>query len=92
MRTKDYKAELEKISEGYQDARDEEFHKQFIQEFLHSINTGYVLTEDDIRGFLESFTFPEEFEWAASEYESQIDAYEDAKHEEAKDEKMGLND
>ena len=91
-RSRDYKADIEKISEGYQDARDKRFHSEFIQEFLYSIDTGYVLTEDDLRGFLESFTFPEEFEWSASEYESQRDSYEDAKYEEMKDERMGLND
>ena len=87
MRTRDYKAGIEKVAAGYQDARDFEFNMQFRDTFYKD-----DLTEDDVKGFLESFTFPEEFEWAASEYESQIDAYEDAKHEEARDERMGLND
>ena len=91
MRTRDYKANIEKISERYQEAKDDEFNDQFV-EFITGTPTDEKLTESDIRGFLESFTFPEEFEWSASEYESQIDAYEDAKFEEARDERLGLND
>ena len=95
MRTRDYKADIEKISEGYQEARDEEFNDQFRdflcdEEYVMKSNT--IITEDDVQGFLESFTFPEEFEWSASEYESQIDAYEDAKFESFKDERLGLNE
>ena len=91
MRTRDYKANIEKISERYQEAKDDEFNDQLV-EFITGTPTDEKLTESDIRGFLESFTFPEEFEWSASEYESQIDAYEDAKFEEARDERLGLND
>jgi len=89
MRTRNYKADIEKISEGYEDAKDKEFNTQF-RDFVG--DETIFITEDDIQGFLDSFTFPEEFEWAASEYESQRDAYEDAKFEEMRDERMGLND
>ena len=56
---------------NYEEARDYEFRQQFMQEF----NIGAIpndLTYDDIQGFLDSFTFPDEEEWLASEYESHL--------------------
>ena len=45
--------------------------------------TGVVI-EDDIQGFLDSFTFQEEFEWCINEYEEQRQAYEEVRYEKIK--------
>ena len=87
MRTRDYKAELDEIANGYQEARDEEFNAQFRDMFFMATD---ILTEDDIQGFLDSFTFPDEEDWAADEFESRRDSYYDAKMEEEKDRRMGI--
>jgi len=95
MRTKNYKAELEKLSDDYQDARDFEFTEQltqFLSEYIYFPTTNVVelkeITEDDLTGFIDSFDFPEEWDWCMSEYESRLDTFQDAKYEEMKDERM----
>ena len=94
MRTNTYKANLELIAEGYEEARDIEFDIQFRdmfnEYFLTEKGMKIVITEDDIQGFIDSFDFPDEDEWCEDELESQRDAFEDAKYEEYKDRKMGL--
>ncbi len=89
MRTTTYKADLEELADEYQDARDAEFTTQFRDMFM---NNGYMLdiTEDDIQGFIDSFDFLGEDEWCASEYQSRMESFEDAKYEEMKDERCGL--
>ena len=91
MRTNTYKANLERIAEGYEEARDIEFDIQFRdmfnEYFLTEKGMKIVITEDDLQGFIDSFNFEEEFEWCASEYESQRDSYEDAKYEQMRDER-----
>ena len=84
MRTSDYKAKVEEYAEGYQEARDDAFNDEFV-DFITGTPTDDKLTEDDIRGFLDSFTFPDEDEWATSEYESARDSFEDAKYQEWKE-------
>ena len=100
MRTRNYKADLEELEDGYEEAREVEFDQQFrdfISEFvqvgtIHEEHNSLLptITEDDIQGFLDSFDFPDVDEWCASEYESRRDSFEDAKYEEMKDERMGL--
>ena len=89
-----YKAELERIAEKYEEAKEEEFDSQFRDMFSEYFTTKMgmhtTITEDDVQGFLDSFTFESEAEWCASEYESQRDDYGDAKYEEMRDRKMGL--
>ena len=88
MRTRNYKANLDEIAEGYQNARDCEFDTE-LTTFIRETKEEYgVVTEDDVQGFVDSFDFPDEYEWAAAEYESQRDSYYDAKYEEMKDERM----
>ena len=85
MRTRDYKAALEEIANGYQEARDEEFNQQLI-DFL-PMDKKIIVTEDDLQGFLDSFTFPDEADWCADEYEEKQGAYADAKYEEMRDDR-----
>ena len=87
MRTRNYKANLELIAEGYQVARDDEFYVQ-LMDFIKESDG--LVTEDDLQGFIDSFDFPDEDEWCATEFESQRDSFEDAKYEEYRDRKMGL--
>ena len=43
------------------------------------------LTEDDIQGFIDSFTFDSEEEWCINEYESRLDSFNDQKYQEFKE-------
>ena len=90
MINRHYKADLEDIAEGYQTARDCEFDTQLMDFIKETREAEGVVTEDDLQGFLDNFTFPDEDEYCATEYADQIDAFEDAKYEEARDRKMGL--
>ncbi len=90
MRTRNYKADLEELADGYEDARAEEFSTQFYDFIKETVKDEYVLTEDDIQGFIDSFDFLGEDEWCASEYQSRMESFEDAKYEEMKDERCGL--
>ena len=85
-RTRNYKADLEELEEGYEDARNTEFLEQF-KDIFYEDNSLNDITEDDIQGFLYSFTFPDVADWCAAEYESRRDSFEDAKYQEFKDER-----
>ena len=88
-RTRDMKARAEQLSEGYQDAKDYEFNEQFTN-FITGTPASQPLTEEDVQGFLDSFTFPDETEWSWNEMESELDDIDDQRYEEEKDRKMGL--
>ena len=88
--TRYYKADLEAIAEGYQTARDNEFDTQLMDFIKETRELEGVVTEDDLQGFLDNFTFEDEYDWCFNEYEEQRLAYEDAKYEEERDRKMGL--
>ena len=88
--TRQYKADLEAIAEGYQTARDCEFDTQLTDFIRETRETEGVVTEDDIQGFLDNFTFEDEYDWCFNEYEEQRLAFEDAKYEESRDREMGL--
>ena len=94
--TRQYKADLEELADGYQEARDVEFSiqlKDFLEDFItHDYGNAWNIgiTEDDVRGFIDSFDFPSESDWCADEYESRRDSFEDAKYEQMRDERMGL--
>ena len=93
MRTRDYKSKLEEYEDQYQEARDEEFRQQFQFELMYKMSETYggvwifetPITEDDIQGFIDSFTFPDIDQWCADQYESERDAYADAKYQEFKE-------
>ena len=89
--TRQYKADLEEIADGYQEARDEAFNNEFVKFFAELIIEGNI-TEDDIQGFMDSFDFPSESDWCADEYESRRDSFYDAKYEEMRDERMERED
>ncbi len=76
-------------SDDYQEAKDYEFNQQFRDMFIEK---GYLnsITEDDVQGFIDSFTFPEEDEWCMNMACGEADDYFDAKYEEEKDRRMGL--
>ena len=89
MRSKsqDYKTSLELLGDEYQEARDTEFTIQFQDEFGDEFNAIYKITEDDLQGFLDSFTFPDEDQWCVDEYERRLANFNDAKYEAFKDER-----
>ena len=80
-RIKDRATEL---AEGYEEARDEAFNEEFRDMFSQE---KYVITEEDLQGFLDSFTFPEEGDWALDQAESEYEGYMDSKYEQMKDER-----
>ncbi len=82
---------VENNSDKYQEARDEEFTQQ-LQDFLseEGFVKGLIITEDDMQGFIDSFTFTDEADWLVSAYESEIGECADRAYDEAKDEAMGL--
>ena len=84
--TRQYKADLEELADSYQQARDDEFNQQLIDFLPMDKNT--VVSEDDITGFIDSFTFDSEEEWCINEYESRRDSYHDQKYQEFKDRDM----
>ena len=66
--TRQYKADLEELADGYQEARDEAFGQQFrdfVEEFIEEfidVDTGVLMdiNKDDIQEFMDSFDFPNE--------------------------------
>ncbi len=89
MHIKDLKTKVEAKADSYQLAKDEAFTEQF-NDFI----SGYALddkainpmSEDDLQGFIDSFTFPDEADWCLDEVLSDIDTAEDAKYQLQKDE------
>ena len=76
-------------SDDYQKARDDAFDDQF-RDFVSETKFPECITEDDVQGFLDSFTFDDEDEWAMNKACNEVDDYYDAKYEEEKDRRMGL--
>jgi len=85
--TRQYKADLEELADGYQDAKDYEFNQQFVKFFAELIIEGNI-TEDDIQGFIDSFDFPSEDEWVVDEYQSRLDDFNDQKYQSFKDDQI----
>ena len=76
------------LSEGYEEARDEAFNEEFADMFATKL--GRIkddVTYDDVQGFLDSFTFPEEGDWAMDQAQSEYEGYMDSKYEQMKDER-----
>ena len=90
MRTREYKAALDEIEEGYQNAKDDAFHAEFKSFYESYAENAETIIEEDVQCFLDSFTFPDAAEWCRKEFEDRRDAFEDAKMEEARDKEMGL--
>ncbi len=88
------------LSEGYQEARDEEFHIQFQDMFMRCVNTDFgsdfilkdTITEDDVQGFLNSFDedYPLETNWSWDEANAELDEVGDQQMELAKDKEMEI--
>jgi len=74
------------LAEGYEEARDEEFNMQF-QDFITALDAFNTVTYDDVQGFMDSFTFPEESDWAMDKAESELEDIEDQRYEQWKDER-----
>ena len=76
------------LSEGYEEARDEAFNEEFKDMFIHCFDKkNLVLTVDDAQGFLDSFTFPEEGEWAMDQAQNELEDIGDQQYEQWRDER-----
>ena len=73
------------LAEGYQEARTKEFDMDFRDWLIDDCPA--TLSEDDVKGFIESFTFPTENEWALAQAEAEVAEMEDARRQLAKDER-----
>ena len=91
MRTRDFKARAEEFEDQYEDARDEAFNDEFLIEFTpifskqYGMNLSNIITEEDVQGFLDSFTFPDEADWCADQVQSELDDIGDQKYQEWKE-------
>jgi hypothetical protein len=86
MRTRDIKARAEELLEGYDEARAEAFYEEFEDMFV--VNGALApINEDDVQGFIDSFTFPDEDEWAYDQVENEIADIEDQRYQQMKDER-----
>jgi len=79
--------EIEESGE-YQEARDEAFDKE-LKDMLDDIYPATV-TEDDVKGLLDSFEFPTEEEFIWEKVNSEYGDYCDQAYEQMRDERMGL--
>jgi hypothetical protein len=86
MRNSYYKRAIETIAEQYEEARDEAFSDAFKVEAMKIITNNEICTKDDIQGFLDNWTFPDELDWCENKFNEERGAYEDAKYQEMKDE------
>ena len=61
-------------SGDYQEARDEAFNDE-LRDFLcdeeHVLNPG-IITEEDIQGFMDSFTFQDEMDWCYDKVDGEL--------------------
>ena len=86
--------------EDYQEARDEAFNEEFQDTFMKMVQTGdtrnfimkELVTEDDIQGFIDAFTFKDEDDWLSDEYASYIGDLQDQAYDSYKDEQFERRD
>ena len=74
-------------SDDYQAERDIAFNEEFRDNFSDNTGNLYVITEDDVRSFLDSFDFPDPAKWACDKAEQERDEWADRKYEQYKDER-----
>ncbi len=85
MRTRDLKRRMEEVEEGYDEAYEEAFSlefRDFIKPMLHDND---VITEDDLQGFLDSFTFPDQADWCYDKVQSELDDIGDQRYQQHKE-------
>ncbi len=75
-------------SDDYQEAKNTEFDQQ-LKDFL-TADTETIVSEDDIQGFLDSFTFPDKDEWCMNKACGETEDAAEARYEQMKDERIGL--
>ena len=64
----------------YEEARDEEFDRQFKDFYNETIQDNDIITPDDVQGFMDSFTFDNDSDWLANEYEGFLGGLIDQKY------------
>ena len=73
------------LSEGYEDAMDDKFNDEFT-DFLKTCNFPQEqITQDDIQGFMDSFTTPDEMDWAFEQVDNELADIGDQKYQEWKE-------
>ena len=87
MRTRDLKARAEELACNYDEARDEAFNEEFADMFASKLGFILDVTYDDVQGFLDSFTFDEENDWAMDQAQNELEEIGDQQYEQWKDER-----
>ena len=80
--------ELEESGAYYEarvEAFDAEFKDAFSKHFGTKLGMHISVSEADVKGFLDSFTFPDEYDWIANKVSDEYEAYCDQKYQEMKD-------
>ena len=81
IRTNEIKARAEELAETYQDARDDEFDAEFRDMFMSNMGVMKPISEDDIQGVLDSFTFEDEDIWSFNAVQSELDDIADQQYQ-----------
>lgn len=88
IRTRDLKARAEELLEGYDDAKNEAFNdefRDFYKEYEINIDNN-IITQDDIQGFIDNFTFLDEGDWSFDKVQEEIEDAADMELQLCKDE------
>lgn len=90
MRTRDMKALAEEYEEQYDEAMIDDL-KDAINDYLDGLPADTV-NPDTMYEIVEAWSnaLPEVWSWCHDQVQSDIDDYADAKHEQMRDERMGL--
>ena len=81
-RTRDIKARAEEFEDYYEEAREQEF-----DERLRDLMDGITVNEDDVSGFVESFSFKNIADWCWDKANAEYEDAQEAKYQQMKDEK-----
>ncbi len=82
---------IEIIESGdFDEAMNEKFNDEFRDFIKPMLTDNDVITHDDVQGFMDSFTVPDENEWAYEKVDAELADIGDQQYEEERDRKMGL--
>ncbi len=85
MRARDIKARAEEFEEQYDDAMTDKFNEEFREFIEPMLKTEDAISEDDIQGFMDSFTVDDISDWCFDRVQSELDDIGDMKYQQCKD-------
>jgi len=78
------------LLDDYDDAMDEKFSDEFRDFIKPMLADNDIITEADIQGFIDSFEYPNENDWAFDKVDAELADIGDQQMELERDRKMGL--